>query len=77
MRELGIANFATGVVGVASLARPDFVLPVAIAAAVFYGIAGVHHLSEHGRNANPTIAMTSDLLAALIFAAYVGYVALG
>jgi hypothetical protein len=30
VQELGAANFATGFVGVASLAKPSFVLPVAI-----------------------------------------------
>jgi succinate dehydrogenase/fumarate reductase cytochrome b subunit len=77
VRELGVANFATGVVGTASLARPDFVLPVAIAAAIFYGIAGIRHVSDRDRNANQTIAMVSDLFAALIFAAYVGLLELG
>ena len=74
VRELGVENFATGVVGTASLARPDFVLPVAIAAATFYGIAGIRHLGDRDRNANQTIAMLSDLFAALIFAAFVAYV---
>ena len=35
VRELGIANFATGTVGILSLLRPDFVAPVAIAATIF------------------------------------------
>src|SRR6204780_2855999 len=38
VRELGVANFATGVVGIASLAKPSFVLPVAIAGAIFCGV---------------------------------------
>jgi hypothetical protein len=37
VRELGVANLATGVVGLLSLIRPGFVLPVAIAAMIFYG----------------------------------------
>ncbi|HSZ21764.1 MAG TPA: DUF6790 family protein, partial [Candidatus Sulfotelmatobacter sp.] len=45
VRELGAANFATGVVGIASLAKPSFTLPVAIAAAIFYGIAGIRHVA--------------------------------
>jgi len=71
VRELGVANIATGVVGVLSLARPDFVLPVAIAAAIFYGLAGLGHVSRAERNAKETLAMASDLFAFAALAAYV------
>ncbi len=77
VRELGVANLATGVVGVLSLARPGFVLPVAIAATIFYGLAGVRHIASSHRNANENIALFSDLFAAIVFAAYVGFVTLG
>jgi hypothetical protein len=77
IRELGVANFATGVAGMASLGKPSFILPVAITAAIFYGIAGIRHLADGGRTANENIAMISDLLVALVFAAYVVFVALG
>jgi hypothetical protein len=70
VRELGIANLATGTVGILSLLRPDFVLPVAIAAAIFYGVAGVRHAAERTRNAKENVAMASDLLAFLVLAAY-------
>jgi hypothetical protein len=70
VRELGIANFATGTVGVLSLLRQDFVLPVAIAAAIFYGVAGVRHAAQRTRNAKENVAMASDLLAFLVLAAY-------
>jgi hypothetical protein len=76
VRELGAANFATGIVGIASLAQPSFVLPVAIAAGIFYGIAGIRHLAESHRTRNETIAMTSDLFVFLIFAAYFAFVEL-
>jgi hypothetical protein len=73
VRELGIANFASGVVGFASLARPDFVLPVAISAGIFYGIAGVRHVAEGNRSFNETLAMASDLFAFVVLAAFAGY----
>jgi hypothetical protein len=60
-RELGVANLATGLVGLLSLARPGFVLPVAISAGLFYGAAGVQHLIERPRTLNEAIAMVSDL----------------
>jgi hypothetical protein len=76
VRELGVANFAMGVVGIASLAKPGFVLPVAIIAAIFYGVAGVRHVAEKGKTVNEKIAMVSDLFVFLIFATYIGFVAI-
>jgi hypothetical protein len=76
VRELGAANLSTGVVGIASLAKPGFTLPVAIAATVFYGIAGIRHAMDKGRTSKQTIAMISDLFVSLVLLAYVGFVAL-
>jgi hypothetical protein len=76
VRELGVANFATGVAGIASLAKPGFVLPVAIITAIFYGVAGVRHVAEKGKTVNEKIAMISDLLVFLVFATYIGFVAI-
>jgi hypothetical protein len=86
VRELGIANFATGVVGIVSLAKPSFVLPVAISAGIFFGLAGIRHAAEGSpaesknaknnkkkRTASETVAMATDLLAFLVFVAYVSY----
>jgi hypothetical protein len=70
VRELGIANFATGTVGILSLLRPDFVAPVALAATIFYGAAGFRHAAQPKRNTKETIAMTSDLFVFLVLAAY-------
>jgi hypothetical protein len=83
VRELGIANFATGIVGIASLFKPTFVLPVAIIAGIFFGIAGIRHAAQGSPSANKNgkkkrtssenIAMASDLLTFLVFVAYVSY----
>jgi hypothetical protein len=77
VRELGIANFLTGIAGVCALAIPGFVLPVALIAAIFYGIAGLRHVTDHGRSAKQNLAMITDLFASAVFAAYVISVALG
>jgi hypothetical protein len=73
VRELGTANFATGVVGVTSLAKPGFALPVAIAAAIFYGIAGIRHVAGSDRTRNENIAMISDLFVFVVLGAYVAF----
>ena len=72
IRELGIANIATGVVGLLSLWMPGFTLPVAISAGIFYGVAGVRHALEQHRSSNETIAMISDLFVFAVLATYVG-----
>ena len=72
VRELGAANFATGIVGMASLGVPGFVLPVAISAGIFYGVAGIRHVAESDRTRNENIAMVSDLFVFLVLAVYVG-----
>ena len=72
VRELGVANFATGVVAVLSLWVPAFVLPVAISAGIFYGVAGMRHVAAHARSRNETIAMVSDLFIFAVLLVYVG-----
>jgi len=76
VRELGVANLGTGTAGMVSLAQPSFVLPVALIAAIFYGIAGVLHVMASKRNRNENIAMISDLVVFVIFAAYAGFTAI-
>jgi hypothetical protein len=73
VRELGIANFAAGTVGILSLLRPDFLLPSAIAAAIFYDLAGFRHAAQPKRNAKENFAMATDLLAFAVLAAHSAY----
>lgn len=70
VRELGVANLATGAVGLLSLWFPSFVIPVAISACIFYGAAGIRHVTEPHRSRNEAIAMVSDLF---LFAVLAGF----
>jgi hypothetical protein len=70
VRELGIANLALAVVGLASLAKSTFLSPVAIIAAIFYGGAALQHIGARNRTTNETIAMASDLFAFVILGIY-------
>ncbi len=71
VRELGVANLATGVVGLTSLAIPTFVLPAALSAGIFYALAGVRHARERGRSRNETIAMLTDLFMGAVLGVFV------
>ena len=73
VREIAAANLALGAVAVASLWRRDFILPIALAAAIFYGIAGFRHALETDRGLNETVAMASDLFLFIVLAAYAAY----
>jgi hypothetical protein len=70
VRELGIANLALAVVGLASLAKSTFRLPVAIIAAIFYAGAAIEHIRSRHRTTKETVAMASDLFALVILGVY-------
>ncbi len=70
VRELGGANAAAGVIGLASIILPTFVLPSAIGSGIFYFVAGIEHLKEKQRGTKEAVAMVSDLFAALVLIAY-------
>jgi hypothetical protein len=73
VRELGIANFATGTVGVLSIWQPSFVLPIAIIAAIFFGIAGIRHLTDKRRGQKQNLALVTDLFVSLVLIGYIAY----
>ena len=73
LRELGVANFASGLVALLSLWNTSFLLPSAIYAAIFYGVASVVHVTARDRSRNENIAMVSDLFIAVVLANYVAW----
>jgi hypothetical protein len=71
VREVGCGNLAMGILGLASLARPDWVVPAAIVGGLYYGFAGAGHLIRGNRNFNGQVALVSDLLIFVLFAVFV------
>lgn len=70
IQELGFANVALGILGIASLAVPSWLVPAALAGGLFLGLAGVRHIMKPERNARENIAMVTDLVvfsAAMLF----------
>jgi hypothetical protein len=66
IRELGFGNMAIGCIGAGSLFSEGWLLPAAIAGAVFYGLAGVNHFLHKARGMNENVAMVSDVLVAVV-----------
>jgi len=52
--------------GLGSLYLAGWVLPVAVIGAIFYGLAGINHVTHRSRNPLQNVAMTSDFFAAVV-----------
>jgi hypothetical protein len=72
VRELGVANVSMAAVALLSLAIPTFILPAAISASIFYGVAGIGHLTTLHRSENQNIAMVSDLFLSAVLLLFIG-----
>ena len=66
VRELGFANFALGIGGIATLAAPSWTPPLALVGGIFYAAAGLQHSAQPGRNKVQSFAMITDLFAAFV-----------
>lgn len=60
-QELGFWNLTIGLIAIASIKRPDWVVPMAIAGMLFYAMAGALHLTNRSREFSEQVAMVSDL----------------
>jgi hypothetical protein len=69
VRELGFATTAIGCVGATSIIVPGWSMPMALVGAIFYGLAGVNHLTHEGRTKLQDAAMVSDLFIAVVLVA--------
>jgi hypothetical protein len=69
--ELGMGNLALGMISILSLYFTSWVMPAAVAAAIFYGLAAIKHVMNKGKNRIETVATISDLWAALVLAFYI------
>jgi hypothetical protein len=65
VRELGFANLSISLIGLASLVLPPWSSAATLSGSVFHALAGVQHAFRAERNGKETIAMDSDLWAAV------------
>jgi hypothetical protein len=71
VREVGFANLSIGLLGICSLFRVGWVVPAAIVAGLYYGLAGLGHVPSKNRNAKENMAMISDGFVFLVLAIFV------
>lgn len=71
VRELGFANLSMGFLAMSSILRPSWVVPAALVGGLYYGLAGLGHVFQKGRNAKENLAMVSDWW---IFLVLIGFV---
>lgn len=68
VQELGFWNFSAGLVSILSIFWPAWVLPMAIAGGLFYGLAGWQHLRNGERGMKENAATASDLFMFAVLA---------
>lgn len=59
--EIGFGNLAIGLLGLTTILMPAWLVPAALAGAVFYLLAGIKHVMNRDRAAAETIPLVSDL----------------
>ena len=68
--EIGVANLAIGLLGMASIIDRAWVAPAAIVGCAFYGLSGFKHLFNRTRNRIGHAAMIFDLIMFGLLALY-------
>lgn len=71
VQELGFGNLAIGLLGIVAVLAPAWLMPAAVAGALFYGLAGIKHVLNAEWTRLEAIAMVSDLAIAAVLIAYV------
>jgi hypothetical protein len=61
IRELGFANLAIGAVALITVFNTQWLVPAALAGAIFYGAAGFQHVLKKPATTLETVALVSDL----------------
>ena len=71
VQELGFANVAMGAVGlVATLWLPDWIVPAALAGAIFLGLAGFRHVAKKNKNPMEALDTYTDIFGCVVLAAF-------
>lgn len=71
VREVGFGNLAIGALGLATLVKPGWLVPAAVAGGLYFGLAGLGHLFRPRRNFKEQVALISDLAIFFLLAVFV------
>jgi hypothetical protein len=72
VREIGFGNLSMGILSLATWFKPAWLLPAALVGGLYYGLAGLMHVSATTRNAKETVAMLTDLAMAVVLLGFFG-----
>lgn len=68
--EIGFGNLAIGIAAIVSLYVPGWTAAMALAGAIFFGLAGIQHVRNRPTTRSEIAAMVSDLAIAVILIVY-------
>jgi hypothetical protein len=71
VQELGFANLAMAALGLMALLHPMLTFAAALVGGLYYGLAGLKHVSKGERNSERTTAMATDLWVFAVLGLYV------
>lgn len=71
VQEVGFGNLAMGVLGLCALLHPMLTFAAALVCGLYYGLAGLKHLTTKERNSERSTAMATDLWVFAVLALYV------
>ena len=66
IRELGLANLCFSVIAIISLFIPTFRIPAGIAGGLYFGLAGLLHITKPKDSKNEIFALVSDISIFLV-----------
>ena len=66
VREVGFGNLSMGALGICSLYLPGWIVPSALVGGIYYGLAGLMHVSRKGKNTIEQTVTVSDAFAFLV-----------
>ncbi len=69
VQELGFSNVSVGVLGLAALFAPCWVIPAAVTGSLYYLLAGLRHIPEK-KNTKEMVAMLSDFFIVIVLVVF-------
>lgn len=72
VREVGFGNLSLGAVGIWSLTMSSWVVPMALAGGLYYGLTAVGHMIRRSKNEHAQMILMADLFVFAVLGAFIG-----